>query len=93
LVLSVNSAKANGKVTAKTLLIDQVKHVSPKNGVLATHAEFNLMGQKASLTLAAQEDKQGEMGICIGWEGGTINGRTQIDKRLIGNIKLMIKKL
>ena len=51
------------------------------------------MGKKASVTLTKQEDRKGEMGICIGWEGGSMNGRTQIDKRLIGNIKLMIKKL
>lgn len=91
--LSVISARADGEVTVKTVLIDQVKHTSPKNGVLATHAEFDLMGKKASVTLTKQEDRKGEMGICIGWEGGTIKGRTQIDKRLIGNIELMIKKL
>ncbi len=91
--LCVISAKADGEVTVKTALINQVKHVSTKNGIWATCTEFDLMGKKANLTLTTQENKKGEMGICIAWEGGTINGGPQIDKRLIGNIEIMIKKV
>ena len=91
--LSAISAKAEGKVTVKTVRIEKVKHTSPKNGVLATHAEFEVLGKKANVALTQKEDNKGEMGICIGLEGGTIKGKTKIDKRLIGNIELMIKKL
>lgn len=91
--LSAISAKADGEVTVKTIIIDPLKHVSTKNGVLATHAKFDLMGEKASITLTQQEDKKEEMGICIVWEGGTIKGRAKIDERLIENIELMIRKL
>jgi len=91
--LSVISAKADGEITLKTMVINKLNHISPKNSIIATHGEVDLLGKKASLTLTKQEDKKGEMGICIVWEGGTVNVRNQIDKRLIGNIKIMIKKI
>jgi hypothetical protein len=86
------SAKANGEVTLTTKFVKNVKHVSPKDGILATCGELNLIGEKANLVLTQEREKR-ERGICMNWEGGTISGKTQIDRRLIGNIQVEIKKV
>lgn len=60
--------------------------------MLAAHADFNLKGEKASITFTSQEERKGEMGICFAWEGGTVSRNTPIDKRLMGNINITVTK-
>jgi hypothetical protein len=90
--LSALCGRAYGVVTTK-ILVDQPKHISPKEGVLATHAEFSVMGKKTSVTLTAQEERRHEMGICIAIDDGIVRRSAPVDKRFVGNVKIAITKL
>lgn len=70
----IASATAVAQINIRTKVIDTLEYISLKDNMRATHADFELMGHKASITLTEQEGKTNELGLCIYWEGGTISG-------------------
>ncbi len=90
--LSVISASGEAEIVVDTIVIDELNYIRQKETVVATHADFKLMGHKASVTLTEQKQRENEMGICIAWEGGQIKGPPKEKEKLSKKVKVYVKE-
>lgn len=92
-ILEVNSAMGIAVAKIETIKIDSVDYLSLKKGIISTHANFEMMDKKGSITLTQQENDPNTMGLCVSWGGGQISGPQIVDERLLGNVEIYCKLL
>lgn len=90
--LLVVSAIGDAEIVVDTIVIDELTYIKQKDTVIATHADFELMGQEASITLTEQKQHENEMGICIAWDGGQIKGPRAEKEKLSRKVRVYVKE-
>lgn len=90
--LLVISASGEAEIVVDTNIVDELTHIKQKDEIVATHADFKLMGHKASITLTEQKERKNEIGICMTWEGGKINGFKVKKEKVSSNVRVYVKE-
>lgn len=90
--LLVISASGEAEIVVDTNIVDELTHIKQKDEIVATHADFKLMGHKASITLTEQKERKNEIGICMTWEGGKINGFKVKKEKISSNVRVYVKE-
>ena len=90
--LLVISASGEAEIVVDTNIVDELTHIKQKDEIVVTHADFKLMGHKASITLTEQKERKNEIGICMTWEGGKINGFKVKKEKISSNVRVYVKE-